>query len=138
MFFIVAVMAAAGCNKKFLEDMKSYDKFDESMFQSEILTGSYIDRMYNYFYGSYTDPRKVLVGKWDGDRSASTEETGGGAYTYTDPTKNNYLAANGDTYYGSAPNGVQNEPYTRIRFANFLLEKIMILLCSCICFCFNV
>jgi hypothetical protein len=123
LFFIVAVMAAAGCNKKFLEDMKSYDKFDESMFTSEVLTGSYIDRMYNYYYGGYNDPRKTLVGKWESDRSGSTEEAGGNVF-YTDPNKNLFLASNGDTYYGGVPSGVANEPFTRIRFANFLLEKI--------------
>ncbi|AEV99909.1 RagB/SusD domain-containing protein [Niastella koreensis GR20-10] len=124
MFFIVAVMAAAGCNKKFLEDMKSYDKFDETMFQSEILTGSYIDRMYNYYFGGDNDPRKVLVGSWESNRSGSTEELGGNVY-YTDPNKNLNLATQGDTYYATkAPDNVQNEPFTRIRFANFLLEKI--------------
>jgi starch-binding outer membrane protein, SusD/RagB family len=123
LFFIVAVMAAAGCNKKFLEDMKSYDKFDESMFQSDILTGSYIDRMYNYYFAGYTDPRKVLVGNWESNRSGSTEEQGGNV-TYTDPNKNLYLASQSDGYYGNAPQNVANEPFTRIRFANFLIEKI--------------
>lgn len=124
MFFIVAVMAATGCNKKFLEDMKSYEKFDETMFQSEVLTGSYIDRLYNYYFAGYTDPRKVLVGSWESNRSGSTEEAGGNVF-YTDPTKNLYLASSGDAYYGNAPGtSVNNEPYTRIRFTNFLLEKI--------------
>jgi hypothetical protein len=122
-FFTAAVMAAAGCNKKFLEDMKSYEKFDSTMFQSEVLTGSYIDRLYNYYYAGYTDPRKVLVGTWESNRSGSTEEIGGNV-TYTDPNKNLNLASQSDGYYGNPPQNVANEPFTRIRFANVLIERI--------------
>ena len=123
MFFIVAVVTAAGCNKKFLEDMKSYDKFDESMFANEVLTGAYIDRLYNYYFVNYKNPMLTLVGLYNGDRSGSTEETGGNI-TWTNPNKNTYLASQASDYYGIAPKDVDNKAYTRIRFCNFLIEKV--------------
>jgi hypothetical protein len=121
---VVVVVATAGCNKKFLEDMKSYDKFDESMFTSEVLTGSYIDRLYNYYFASYTSPMKTLVGTYESTRSGSTEETGG-ITNFTNPDKQLIQASQADGYYGAAlKSGVDNNAYTRIRFANFLIEKI--------------
>lgn len=123
LFFVVAVVATAGCKKSFLENMKSYDKFDESMFTSEILTGSYIDRLYNYYFANYKNPMSTVVGLYDGNRSGSTDETAGNL-TWTNPNKNIFLASQADNYYGIAPTGVDNRAYTRIRFCNFLIEKI--------------
>jgi hypothetical protein len=39
------IIITASCKKSFLEDMKSYDKYDESVFTNEVLTGQYIDRL---------------------------------------------------------------------------------------------
>ena len=47
-FLSLAAVLLAGCKQDFLEDMKSYDKYDESIFKNETLTGWYIDRIY-YF-----------------------------------------------------------------------------------------
>jgi len=123
LFFIVGV-AATGCNKKFLEDMKSYDKYDESMFTSQTLTGAYIDRLYNYYFSSYRDPRLSLVGSYEATRYQSTDEVGGTVTNWTNPNKQLLQASQADSYYGAAPNNVDNNSYTRIRFANFLIEKI--------------
>jgi hypothetical protein len=123
LFFIV-VVSSAGCNKKFLEDMKSYDKFDESMFTNEVLTGMYIDRLYNFYFVTYTRPTLSLVGTYESNRFGSTEESGGNI-TYTNPNKTLLQASTADGYYGTPLKAsVDNVPYTRIRFANFLIEKI--------------
>lgn len=125
LLFFVGVVAAAGCNKKFLEDMKSYDKYDESIFTSDVQTGWYIDRLYNYYFASYRNPTLTVVGQYDNSRSNMTEELGGTIPNYINPTKTLQFAADADPYYGAAlPASVTNNPYTRIRNANFLLEKI--------------
>jgi len=126
-FLLIAVVvsAVAGCNKKFLEDMQSYDKFDESMFENEALTGFYIDRLYNYYFASYTSPTRTVVGLYNDDRRNLTEEVGGTVHNYINPNKTLKLASEADAYYGAAlPASVTNNPYTRIRNANFLIEKI--------------
>ncbi|MCS3798742.1 RagB/SusD family nutrient uptake outer membrane protein [Niastella sp. OAS944] len=125
LLFFVVFVAAAGCNKKFLEDMKSYDKYDESMFTSEALTGAYIDRLYNFYFASYKDPRSVLVGAYDATRSQATDELGGTVTDWTSPNKQLLQASQANTYYGDAPkSSVDNKAYTRIRFCNFLIEKV--------------
>ncbi|OQP59817.1 RagB/SusD family nutrient uptake outer membrane protein [Niastella populi] len=123
--FFVVVAATAGCNKKFLEDMQSYDKFDESMFASEVLTGSYIDRMYHFYFASYRNPTQTLVGTYESNRTNSTDEMGGNMTNFIHPNRQLLQASQGDTYFGDAlRSAVDNKPYTRIRFANFLIEKI--------------
>jgi hypothetical protein len=122
---VVVVMLSAGCKQKFLEDMKSYDKYDESIFTNDVQTGWYIDRLYNYFYASYRNPTQTVVGLYDDTRRNITEEIGGTVHNYTNPNKTLQLATEADAYYGAAlPSSVTNNPYTRIRNANFLLEKI--------------
>lgn len=125
LLFFAVVVATAGCNKKFLEDMKSYDKYDESIFTNDVQTGWYIDRLYNYYFAAYTTPTRTLVGQYDDTRRALTEEFGGTIGNYTNPNKTLHFAADADPYYGAAlPASVTNNAYTRIRNANFLLEKI--------------
>lgn len=124
-FLFFVVVATAGCNKKFLEDMESYDKFDESMFTSEVLTGSYIDRLYHYYFSAYRNPTLSLVGTYENTRSNSTEEVGGTVTNFIHPNKQLLQASQADTYFGDAlRTAVDNKSYTRIRIANFLLEKI--------------
>lgn len=123
--FIVIAFAAASCKKDFLEEMKSYDKYDESIFTNEVQTGWYIDRLYNYYFVSYRNPLQSVVGLYDDTRSRSTEEIGGTVNNMINPNKTLQFAADADGYYGAALSGsVTNNPYTRIRNANFLIEKI--------------
>ena len=120
----VATVATTGCNKKFLEDMKSYEKFDTTMFKNEVLVGAYIDRLYNYYFASYKDPRSSLVGQYEAVRSQSTDELGGTVTKWINPNTTQNQASQADGYYGLAPQNVDNVPYTRIRFANYLIEQI--------------
>jgi len=120
-------IVAAGCKKSFLLDMEPYDKYGESVFTNEVQTGWYIDRMYNYFFAGYRSPVQWegSLGAWNDDKTKMTEEIGGTIGNWISPNKNLQLASEADAYYGSALAGsASNTPYTRIRFANFLLEKI--------------
>ncbi|MCW3090629.1 MAG: RagB/SusD protein [Ferruginibacter sp.] len=126
-FYLLAfiLIAFAGCKKSFLEDMRSFDKYDETIFTNEVQTGWYIDRMYNYFFVAYTTPTRQVVGLYDDSKTRMTEEIGGTISNWINPNKTLELAADADAYYGAAlPASVTNNPYTRIRNANFLIEKI--------------
>ena len=128
--YLIAFTAiiASGCKKKFLEDMKSYDKYDEeTAFSNEVLTGAYIDRIYNYFFASYRSPiqAETTLGSYDDSKARMTEEIGGTVGNYINPNKTLQLATDADQYYGGTlTTGIANTPYTRIRFANFLLDNI--------------
>ena len=126
-FTAVVAVVATSCKKSFLLDMKSYDKYDENIFTNEVQTGWYIDRMYNYYFAAYKSPTQTegALGAWNDDKTKMTEEIGGTIGNYLNPNKTLQLATDADGYYGAAlPASVTNNPYTRIRFANFLLEKI--------------
>ena len=124
------VLVATGCSKKFLEDMRSFDQYDENIFTNETQTGWYVDRMYNDYFATYRSPISTVAGLYTDDRSKLTEEIGGIPTTgvlprYLDATQNFVNATDGDTYFGvplAANNN--NNPYTRIRNCNFLLKKI--------------
>ncbi|WP_300598227.1 RagB/SusD family nutrient uptake outer membrane protein [Niabella sp.] len=121
---IITLTIAAGCSKKFMEDMKSFDKYDESIFANETLTGWYIDRIYYDFFSAYRSPVTSVVGLYNDTRTKNTEEIGGGT-DYTNPQKNLVDASQADGYYGAQLQvNPANVPYTRIRNANFLLQKI--------------
>ncbi|MEO6733732.1 MAG: RagB/SusD family nutrient uptake outer membrane protein [Ferruginibacter sp.] len=125
--FMATIVAAGSCKKSFLEDMKSYDKYDESAFANEVLTGYYIDRLYNYFFVNYKSPTQAetTLGSYDDAKTRNTEEIAGTVSSYINPNRNLQLASDADAYYGGALTaGIANTPYTRIRLANFLLEKI--------------
>lgn len=131
MIYLLAFVAvvAVSCRKKFLEDMKSYDKYDESLFENEVLTGQYIDRVYNYFWAAYRSPVQTEassgLGTYDDAKTKNTEEMGGTVSKWINPNQTLQLATEAEPYYGAAITGsVTNNPYTRIRFCNFLLEKM--------------
>ena len=124
---MVIAVAATSCKKSFLEDMKSYDKYDESVFSNETQTGWYIDRMYNYYFAGYKSPTQTeaSLGAWDDSKTKNTEEIGGTVGNWINPNKTLQLASDADAYYGAAlPASITNNPYTRIRLANFLFEKM--------------
>lgn len=124
----LAAIVAASCKKDFLEDMKPYDKYgEETVFTNEVLTGYYVDRIYNYFFANYRSPTQAetTLGSYDDSKTRLTEEIGGTVGNYINPNKNLQFATEADAYYGGTLTGsTTNTPYTRIRFTNFLLEKI--------------
>src|SRR5258706_3170454 len=127
--FAVMAFSMPSCKKRLLEDMKSYDKYDESAFTNEVLTGYYIDRLYNYFFVNYRSPlqSETTLGSFDDSKTRLTEEIGanGTVGNYINPNKNLQLATEADAFYGGALTAsIANTPYTRIRLANFLIEKI--------------
>ena len=69
--------------------------------------------------------QKLHLGAYDDSKTRNTEEIGGTVSNWINPNKNLQLASEADAYYGGALTAsVANTPYTRIRFCNFLLEKI--------------
>ncbi|MEO6230538.1 MAG: RagB/SusD family nutrient uptake outer membrane protein [Ferruginibacter sp.] len=124
-FLVFALTTIMGCKTKFLEDIKSVDKYDEGIFENEVLTGWYVDRLYYDYFSAYRSPIVSIVGLYNDTRTKSTEEIGGTVTDYINPQKTLIDAAQADGYYGAGLSGsVVNNPYTRIRTANFLLEKI--------------
>src|SRR5688500_3140628 len=124
LFFLVVVMSA-GCKKDFLEDMKSYDKFDESLFTNEVQTGYYIDRLYNWYFANYNSPTKTLIVVNNYNRRSITEEFAGTIHNYINSNKPLGRASVADSYYRpSLPASINNNTSSLIRAANLLIEKI--------------
>lgn len=126
---VLTTVVAESCKKSFLEEMKPYDKYDESAFTNEVLTGYYIDRLYNYFFVNYRTPiqAETTAGSYDDSKTRLTEEiaANGTVGNYINPNKNLQLATEADAYVGGALTAsIANTPYTRIRLANLLIEKI--------------
>lgn len=122
---LIAISLASSCKQKFLEDMKSFDKYDENIFANATLTGWYIDKMYYDYFSAYKSPILSVTGLYTDTRTKATEEIGGSPTDYTNPQKTLIDATQGDTYFGGQlVVNPANVPYTRIRNANFLLAKI--------------
>ncbi|MBB1286493.1 RagB/SusD family nutrient uptake outer membrane protein [Flavisolibacter sp. BT320] len=130
LFYLIAFtsLIAMSCKKDFLEEMKPFDKYGEDqVFDNEVLTQYYIDRIYNYMFVNYRNPIQAegAAGNYDDSKTRMTEEIGGTVNTLINPNRNLQLATDADAYYGGLLTAsVANTPYTRIRLANFLLEKI--------------
>jgi starch-binding outer membrane protein, SusD/RagB family len=128
--YILSCLAiiGTGCRKSFLEEMKPYTQYGEDqVFSNEVLTGQYIDRLYNYYFAAYKSPvqYETTNGSFDDSKTKNTEEIGGTVSSYINPNKTLINATDADAYYGATLTGsVTNNPYTRIRFCNLLLEKI--------------
>jgi SusD family. len=121
----IAAITAVGCKQDFLEDMRSFDTYDERIFENEVQTGWYINKLYYDYFSGYKSPILTVVGLYNDTRSRSTEEIGGTVTDYIHPQKTLVEANQADGYYGSALGAnATNVPYTRIRTANFLLQKI--------------
>jgi len=124
MISLLAIVVT-GCSDQFLQDKKSYDKYDESIFTNQVETGWYVDRLYADFFSGYKSPTQALVGSYTDEKTKMTEEMGGTIADWINPQKTLVDAANCPTYYGTTLGAsTSNNPYTRIRNCNFLLEKI--------------
>lgn len=123
--FLLLVVLITGCSDDFLEEKKSYDKYGESIFTNEAETGWYIDRMYWDAFSGYKHPSWTVFGLYNIDRARLTEEFGGTVHNWTNPTLTYINASDCPTYFGTVlPASVSNTPYTRIRYYNFLIEKM--------------
>lgn len=127
----VAAVSLTNCKKSYLEDLKSYDKYtEEAAFSNEVLTGAYIDRIYNYYFAGYRSPTQAetTLGSFDDSKTRLTEEiaANGTVGNYINPNRTLQQSSDADAYYGPllAASGFANTPYSRIRLANFLLDKI--------------
>lgn len=122
---LITSLSLMGCSDDFLRDKHSYDKFDDSIFESEIQASWFIDHIYYQFYDSYRSPSHTLLGAYNDERSNMTEEFGGTVPNWIDPNKEFDKANDSQGYYGNPLSAKkENNPYTRIRFCNILIEKI--------------
>jgi len=123
MISLLAVLITS-CSDEFLQDKKSYDKYEESLFTNEQQTGWYIDRVYNDFFSGYKSPVQTLVGSYSDEKTKLTEEMGG-ISNWVNPQMNITGSDKTSGYYGN-PLGATagNYPYTRIRNCNLLIEKV--------------
>src|SRR5690349_23823337 len=80
-------IAAMSCKKQFLEDMKSFTKFDESIFKSDVQTGWYVDRMYYDYFSAFRSPILSVTGLYNDTRTRLTEEMGGTVPDLINPQK---------------------------------------------------
>lgn len=134
-YIAVALLLILGvsCSDDFLEDKKNYGQIDDSFYEDQTLTNSYINRLYYNFYYGYNTPLATLVGSFNTTQSYLTEElpgggTSGAIHNLINPeiiytTAEDVSAVTG--YYGKALGGsVKNEPYDRIRDINSFLANI--------------
>lgn len=119
------IILSTGCSDNFLKEKTDHNSFDPSIFESEVQTGRFIDKVYYDFFAAYKSPVKTLVGEYKDDRSAMTEELGGTISNFTNPGKQLENASDCPAYYGSVlGTNPKNEPYNRIRNCNIVLENI--------------
>ncbi|MBF4470494.1 RagB/SusD family nutrient uptake outer membrane protein [Flavobacterium sp. HJJ] len=118
------LVLGASCNDNFLEDVEPIGQYDDSFYQSQERVQAYVDNQYYEFFSSYKSPTSSVVGLYTDTNTKLTEELGG-VQDFTNPSKtlNTSDLANG--YYGAKiSTTVNNNPYTRIRECNNLLEDI--------------
>nr|WP_320058326.1 RagB/SusD family nutrient uptake outer membrane protein [uncultured Bacteroides sp.] len=120
--------AFTSCSDQFLEDMSPYDKYSaEKTFGVESNLDQYIQNLYyNYFYKSGMTPTQSygLAGLWN-DNTDYTEEKWG-IRDKISPSNDYYKASDCDTYFGTnLASNLANNPYTRIRSCNEVLEGIV-------------
>ena len=123
MISLLAVVLT-GCSDQFLQDKKSYDKYEETVFANEQQTGWYIDRLYADFFAGHKSPTQTLVGSYLDEKTKMTEEIGGTISDFINPSTNVQDASKSSAYFGTVLGAsAANVPYTRIRYCNLLLEK---------------
>ncbi|KFC59379.1 carbohydrate-binding protein SusD [Flavobacterium gilvum] len=80
--------------------------------------------MYYDYFTAQKSPTAYLIGSYSDTYTKSTEELGG-VQDLTNPNKNLFTSDNGNGYYGNKPStSITNNPYTRIRECNEILENI--------------
>src|SRR5690606_4752142 len=118
------IIGGSACDDQFLEDKKNFAKPDDSFYENETRVDWYISRRYYDLYNGYNSPVKALIGAYSDEKAKLTEEIGG-MQNLINPTKTFVDANDGSGYYGTRlENKMKNEPYSRIRDYNSLIEEI--------------
>ncbi len=124
---LAASVTFSGCSDQFLKDMSPYDSYSpEKTFGVESNLDTYISNIYyNYMYKSGMTPTQSygLSGAWN-DYSVYTEEKWGIENKFN-ATKTLDKSGDCETYFGKdlAAN-INNDPYSRIRSCNDLLDGV--------------
>lgn len=124
---LVLSLFFSGCSDQFLKDMSPYDKYDpQKTFGNDVNIDKFIQNIYyNYFRVSGMTPTQSygLVGKYT-DMTGYTEEKWGISDKFN-ANRDLKQASESDAYFGSKlSSSVANNPYTRIRNCNEVLEGI--------------
>lgn len=123
---VATFFTIVGCSDDFLQEKKLYNQFtDESIFQSEIQTNRYLAFIYYSCYNGYSSPAKALFGSWSDDKTKMTEEIGGTIGDLINSTKTLGTSDDASRYYGGrVTESISNNPYTRIRDCNTIVENM--------------
>ncbi|WP_100433680.1 RagB/SusD family nutrient uptake outer membrane protein [Flavobacterium sp. 1] len=118
------LVLGASCNDNFLEDVQPIGQYDDSFYQSQERVQAYVDNQYFEFFASYKSPTSSVVGIYTDANTKLTEELGG-VQDFTNPSKTINTSDLASGYYGvKISTSINNNPYTRIRECNNLLEDI--------------
>lgn len=118
------------CSDDFLEEKKQYSYFDDEFFQSEERVNWFVGNMYYDYFDAYKSPMGSVVGSFATTQASYTEEVGGMSNSANDKSliNPNFTWENpADTpnYFGTVLGDTnRNEPYTRIRECNIILENL--------------
>ena len=118
------VLVGASCSDNFLEEKQNFGNVDDSFYESQQQVDWYVNNMYYDYFAGYNSPLKSVVGLYNDTRTRLTEEIGG-MQNLINPTLSYVNATDGDGYYGTKlEDKVNNQPYTRIRDCNSMLENL--------------
>lgn len=124
MSLALLVSAGISCSDDFLEEKKNYGDYDPTFYESQERVEWFINNLYYDFFSAYRSPTATLIGAYDTDKTAMTEEVGG-MQDLINPTIFYEDADDASGYYGTkVEDKIKNEPYTRIRDCNELLSEI--------------
>lgn len=124
------LVLGASCSDDFLEEKKQYSFFDDEFFQSEERVNWFIANMYYDYFDAYKTPMATVVGSYATTQASYTEEIGGISSNVNDKSliNPNFIwenAVDASGYYGQPlADANRNEPYTRIRECNIMLENL--------------
>ncbi|MEL1252476.1 RagB/SusD family nutrient uptake outer membrane protein [Flavobacterium sp. DGU38] len=121
---VSVLIISISCSDNFLEEKKNYGNVDDTFYESQERVLWYVNNLYNDYFRAYNSPLKSVVGLYNDTRTRMTEEIGG-MQSLINPTITYVNASDGDSYYGNKiEDKITNNPYTRIRDCNALIEKI--------------
>ncbi|WP_281337056.1 RagB/SusD family nutrient uptake outer membrane protein [Flavobacterium eburneipallidum] len=121
---LIVLGVSSSCNDDFLEEKKQFRYYDETFMESETRVNQYVNNLYFDFFDGFKAPGAIKTGLYSTTETSYTEELGG-ISNLINPNVTLQNAADGSSYYGTTLGStLRNEPYTRIKDCNFLLEKL--------------